>query len=290
MISPLRVTIAALLGSLAAPAAAAPALWTVRDTDTTVYLFGTVHALPSGVQWFDGPVRQAFERSDTLVLEMVAPKNEADVAPVLMSLGFADGQPPLADRVGAEQRARLTTAVRESGVPAATLNAMETWLATVTLSASQLTRLGLDPKQGVERQLTVKAQSLGKKVHGLESMAEQMGFFDGLPEADQRAYLTATLKQWPDMKARMGDLVGRWVAGDVEALGSELNESLRETPKLSKLLLADRNARWADWIRTRMAQPGTLFVAVGAGHLTGPDSVQAMLAKQGLKAERVAQP
>jgi uncharacterized protein YbaP (TraB family) len=117
-----------------------------------------------------------------------------------------------------------------------------------------------------------------------------MGFFDGLPEADQRAYLTATLKQWPDMKARMGDLVGRWVAGDVEALGSELNESLRETPKLSKLLLADRNARWADWIRTRMAQPGTLFVAVGAGHLTGPDSVQAMLAKQGLKAERVAQP
>lgn len=283
----LRYVAAALIAATAHAAFAAPALWAVKDADTTVYLFGTMHALPSNVQWYDGAVKQAFEKSDTLVLEMVAPKNEADVAPILMSLGFAQGQPPLAERVAATERPRLDTAVKESGLPPTTLNLMETWLATVTLSAGQLNRLGLDPKQGVEKQLTAKAQASGKTVRGLETMAEQLGYFDRLPEADQRAYLSATLKQWPEMKARLGQLVTQWAAGDVDALGTELNESLRETPKLAKLLITDRNAHWADWIKARMDQPGTVFVAVGAGHLTGPDSVQTMLARHGLKAERV---
>ncbi|RZL56533.1 MAG: TraB/GumN family protein, partial [Sphingomonas sp.] len=55
----------------------------------------------------------------------------------------------------------------------------------------------------------------------------------------------------------------------------------REVPR------TDRNARWATWIKQRMARPGTVFIAVGAGHLAGPESVQAQLAKLGVKAERV---
>ena len=38
-----------------------------------------------------------------------------------------------------------------------------------------------------------------------------------------------------------------------------------------------------------MARPGTVFIAVGAGHLAGPDSVQAALAAHGLRATRVPQ-
>lgn len=284
----LAKSLAALLFAAFAPAAqAAPALWAVKDADTTIYLFGTIHALPNGAQWLEGPVRQAFEKSDTLVLETVTPKDENELAPVVMSLGFGAGQPPLAERVAASERPQLAAAAKEAGVPVAALNAMETWLATVTLSAQQLTRLGLDRKLGVEKQLTARAQASGKTVTGLETVAEQMGFLDTLPEADQRAYLSATLKQWPEMKTRIGELISRWTAGDVEGLGSEMNEAMRETPKLAKVLLTDRNARWADWIAKRMAKPGTVFLAVGAGHLAGGDSVQAMLAKRGLKAERL---
>ena len=284
----IRRSIVALSLALVAPAAeAAPALWKVADADTTIYLFGTVHALPPGTTWYQGPVRQAFEKADTLVLEMVAPKNEADLGPVLMALGFSDGQPPLAERVAAPERPRLATAVREAGLPAAALNAMETWLATMMLTLQQLKNFGLDPKLGVERQLTAKAEAGRKRIVGLETVTEQMGFFDTLPEADQRAYLSATLKQWPEMKAKIRDLVGRWTAGDDAALGEEFNKSMKETPRLAKVLLADRNERWAGWIKTRLAQPGTVFVAVGAGHLAGGESVQVSLARHGLKPERV---
>ena len=36
-----------------------PALWKVADEDTTIYLFGTVHALPKDVEWFRGPIAEA---------------------------------------------------------------------------------------------------------------------------------------------------------------------------------------------------------------------------------------
>jgi uncharacterized protein YbaP (TraB family) len=78
-----------------------------------------------------------------------------------------------------------------------------------------------------------------------------------------------------------------WASGDTDRLAAQLNEDLRTTPRLAQLLLTDRNARWADWIAARLDKPGTVFVAVGAGHLAGSDSVQAMLAKKGLRAERV---
>jgi len=282
-----RPSLVALL-LVAAPAAqAAPALWKVSDSDTTLYLFGSVHALPAGTPWFTGPVKTAFEKADTLVLEMVAPKSEGEFAPSLMAMGFSDGQPPLAERVAPPDRPRLAAALRDASLPAAALNAMETWLATLMLSMQQFKRFGLDPKLGVERQLTTKAEAAKKRIVGLETAAEQMGYFDALPEADQRAFLSATLKQWPEMKAKVGDLVGKWTAGDDAAIGAEFTASMKETPRLSKVLLADRNARWADWIKARMAQPGTVFVAVGAGHLAGADSVQAKLARHGLKSERV---
>src|SRR5687768_220116 len=140
-----RLLVALSLVLTPAAAQAAPALWRVSDADTTIYLFGTVHALPRGTTWYDGAVRRAFEASDTLVLEMIAPKNEADLGPTLMALGFSTGQPPLTERVAPPERSRLAGVLREAGVPAAALNAMETWLATLTLSLQQLKSFGLDP-------------------------------------------------------------------------------------------------------------------------------------------------
>ena len=282
-----RPSLAALLLAAAPAAQAAPALWKVSDADTTIYLFGSIHALPGGTPWYSGPVKTAFEKSDTLVLEMVMPKSESDFAPSLMAMGFSDGQPPLAERVAATERPRLAAALRAASLPATALNAMETWLATLMLSMQQFKSFGLDPRNGVERQLTTKAEAARKRIVGLETAAEQMGYFDALPEADQRAFLSATLKQWPEMKPKIGQLIGKWTAGDEAAIGEEFNSSMKETPRLAKVLLADRNARWADWIKARMAQPGTVFVAVGAGHLSGTDSVQAKLARHGLTSERV---
>ena len=82
-------------------------------------------------------------------------------------------------------------------------------------------------------------------------------------------------------------MVAAWWAGDVQKIAVTFDNEMRLSPELSDALLTRRNARWAAWVRARMAQPGTVFMAVGAGHLAGRDAVQAMLGAKGLKVVRV---
>ena len=75
-----------------------PALWVVKDEDTTVYLFGTVHVLRPDIDWFDGPVRAAYDASSELMLEMVEPEGPAAQAAVTKIVVDPDG-PPLTQEV-----------------------------------------------------------------------------------------------------------------------------------------------------------------------------------------------
>ena len=61
-----------------------------------------------------------------------------------------------------------------------------------------------------------------------------------------------------------------------------------KTPALYKLLISDRNKAWAEWIDSRLDKPGKVFMAVGAGHLAGRDSVQRYLKDKGIASSRVA--
>jgi uncharacterized protein YbaP (TraB family) len=51
-------------------------------------------------------------------------------------------------------------------------------------------------------------------------------------------------------------------------------------------LLKNRNENWAGQIETMLRGSGTHFIAVGAGHLVGPDSVQERLKLRGIQATR----
>jgi uncharacterized protein YbaP (TraB family) len=53
------------------------------------------------------------------------------------------------------------------------------------------------------------------------------------------------------------------------------------------VLITDRNVAWAKWVKARLDKPGTVFVAVGAGHLAGTGSVQDQLATAGVVSKRV---
>jgi uncharacterized protein len=92
------------------------------------------------------------------------------------------------------------------------------------------------------------------------------------------------------MGPQLKEMLANWNKGDVDALATMMNAGTEQTPELYKMIFSDRNATWAEWIAKRMEQPGTVFLAVGAGHLAGKDSVQDMLAKTGMKAEKVAAP
>lgn len=273
----------------AAPATtdADPALWVVKDADTTVYLFGTVHVLKPGLSWFDEAVKKAFDKSDALVLEMVMP-DPAAMQALVMQKGMDASGTPLSQKIPEARRDAYAKAVAELGAPAAVMDRLKPWLAATEFSIAPLGKLGYSPANGPEMVLTAAARAANKPIIGLETPEQQFGYLDGLSETAQIAFLDSALDDMPKLGEQMGKMVADWSKGDPDALAGILNEDLDGQPELKKTLLTDRNARWATWIHERMKQPGTVFVAVGAGHLAGRGSVQDDLARTyHLKAVRV---
>jgi uncharacterized protein YbaP (TraB family) len=255
-----------------------PALWVVKDEDTTIYLFGTVHVLEPGTRWFDDGIRTAFDASDEVVLEIARP-DPAAIAALTAQLGTRGG-PPFAPEVD--------DAAQKLGMARGEIDKMEPWLAALTLSQRAAVKAGYGSDDGVEAALSSAAESAGKPVKALESARGQLMLFDNLSGAAQSAMLDATVRDLPQAGARLERFVKAWGAGDAESVGAEMNRIAETSPEVAEALVARRNARWADWVAARMAQPGTVFVAVGAGHLAGKGSVQALLSEKGLKVERVA--
>lgn len=264
-----------------------PALWVVKDADTTIYLFGTVHVLKPGLSWFDEAVKSAFDKSDELVLEMVQP-DPAEMQAILLKTGIDMNARPLTERLPADKREAYGKVMADVGLPPAMFEKFDPWLVSTMMVMTALPKLGYDPTSGAEGTLTAAAKAANKPVIGLETAAQQLGYFDGLPDPIQIKYLVSAIDDFPKLGETMDKMVASWSAGDPEALARTLNEEMQETPEIAKVLLTERNARWAEWIEQRMAKPGTVFLAVGAGHLAGGDSVQAQLAKKKLTATRVA--
>lgn len=272
-----------------AAAATGPALWELKDEDTTIYLFGTVHMLKPGMDWFKGDIRAAFDRSDELVLEVVEP-DPGVMAALVGKLAVNTGGPPISSLLSPEEKARYLKALAENNLPAAAMDRLKPWMVAISLSVAPLARLGYDPASGVEKILEKTAREAGKPVSGLETTEQQLGFFDSLPQKVQIDYLNTTVAELPKIESEFDKMLLSWSQGKPEALADQLNESLTVAPEMAQRLLFDRNATWAGWIARRMEQPGTLFIAVGAGHLAGERSVIDLLNKRHFTVKRVPAP
>ena len=284
--------IAALASCATAPPAASatgrPALWQVSDRDTTIYLFGTIHLLPKNYPWRTPTFDKAVTGSQTLVVEtIVDTASPQSLTGELARLGFRAGLPPLANRVAPQKRAMLETAIAKTGIPRSAYDRMETWAAAFMLLGTQFKDLGLTGEAGVEAVLRTAFLQAGKPVDQLETNSEQLGMFDTLPESAQRALLEGAIDSPTEMRSQFQEMLGAWARGDVAAIGASFNEDLSGSPELREALLRRRNVNWARWIERRMATPGSVFVAVGAGHLAGADSVVAMLQKDGYRVRRI---
>jgi uncharacterized protein YbaP (TraB family) len=264
-----------------------PAMWKVADADTTLYLFGTIHLLPKGQGWRTPAMDSALAGSDELVLEVANIDDMMAAAQAMAKLGFSPGLPPIAERVPEGKRAAMRSMIAESGYPEAVFDRLETWAAALSLMGVTFKRLGLDPSLGVEKQIGAPFRASGKTVTGLETVEQQLGYFDTLSEGAQRALLLSVVEDSADTRAQFRKMLEAWASGDLKGIARTFDDETQMSPELKAALMSRRNAAWADWLAKRMDRPGTAFVAVGAGHLVGEDSVQAMLKKKGIRAKRV---
>jgi hypothetical protein len=264
-----------------------PALWKVADADTTIYLFGTIHLLPEGQKWRTPLFERAIAASDELVVEVLAGDDPAKSTQTMIKLGVSPGLPPILDRIPTDKREVFAKIIAESGVPMAMLDRLETWVAAMMLTGAAFKQLGLDPELGVEKSLEGVWQDSARPMSGLETVEQQLSYLDTLSESAQRSFLLGALEDPIEARKQFDAMLQSWSTGDVKGIARTFDTELKQSPELRQALIDRRNANWAEWIDKRLDQPGTVMIAVGAGHLAGSGSVQEILKARGIKASRI---
>jgi uncharacterized protein YbaP (TraB family) len=261
-----------------------PALWVVRDADSVLYLFGTMHLLRPTTAWGSDRIDRAFASASQLILEVAAPADQGVLMPLIRQHGLSPDR-PLTDLLTAEEWSALDGVVRTIGSSADNMAQMRPWLAGVTVQSASVLRAGYAPESGVEPILKARAGARGMAVSGFESPDEQIRMLAGFPEEGQVAFLRRALETFDSAPTDVDLMVEAWAVGDVDALRAVAVDPLRATPLLYDALLVRRNTRWADQIEALLEGSGTVFIAVGAMHLAGDDSVQAILGRRGVPVE-----
>jgi uncharacterized protein YbaP (TraB family) len=271
---------------------AVPAMWQVKGVHGTVYLLGTVHMMRPEVHWKTAKIKDAFKSSDVLYLEIadIDPDSVQKMAPTMMQLGV-DMEHPLSTKISKEDIDLLDAAVKKMGVPGeSALEPMKPWLVYVTLSVMPMLQSGYDPTAGIDQALLADAKAQSKPVKGFETAEQQLHYLADFPEDQQVTMLHQELIDLPRSTAETDDIVSAWTHGNVEKLASMDNDEMKtKYPALYEKLLVKRNQSFADTLTALLKDPatGTVFVGIGAGHLTGPDSVIKMLGARGFTGSRV---
>ena len=238
-----------------------PAIWVVNDDDTVIFLFGTFHALDGKSDWFNDEVQTAFASADELVLETVIPgrrdrpANELPAVQSMRSLSIA---------------------------PSAS------FLASTRVAAAAGRIQGMRVAHGADSILRDAAEAVGKPIDGLESFDQQLGMMATLPGPAAAASAAAVNPAaMSALAAVMGRMQTAWNQGQQGVLVAMLDQMRRTSPQSYEAMFTRRNSNWASWIAERLQRPGTVFVAVGAAHLAGPDCVQAKLSRIGVRSARI---
>jgi len=272
-----------LLAFVAAAAHAdGAAVWSMKGEHNTVYLAGSVHALPREHAGFSPQLERAYRAADLIVMEV----DLDDLDPLegmdyIASHGTLPPAQTLADVIGAKRYASLTHLARSLDLPEAAIERLEPWAAAMVLTQLALVKSGFDPQLGIDMQITARAAADGKRIDGLESVVDQLGIFDARSLREQSKFLAEAVDDVPKMHGDLERLIRAWRAGDLHALEREFRKERAQAPQLYDDLLGARNRKWLPHIEALLTEPRDCLVVVGTLHFVGKDGLLELLKRAG---------
>ncbi len=294
MMSFCRITAVALLGccifelpDAVAEEAGKTSIWRVtpKDGGGTVFLAGSIHMLSEEDHPLPGLFEQAYRASDELVLEIASGDDpEAESKAIRRGMYGKGGR--INDDLTPETYRKLRKFLTDTGLPAGAMDGFRPWMAAMTLSMTEMMKLGARPDLGVDNYFESKAVMDVKPVRGLETVDFQIGIFADLEKAMQEEMLLSTLREMATIEEDFPKMVEAWRSGDEEALGAIILDSMKTFPELRKDVLDRRNQRWVKQISAFIKEDKTFMVVVGAGHMVGKRGLLRLFERKGFRVER----
>ena len=286
----LKSLLAAIL-LLCAPAFAqghGPALWKISGAETSIYIFGSVHALKPGTVWLSEDLHRKISSATAVYMEVSAEEQQPEVlVRLIRRYGLLPQGDSLEKHLPDSVYAKLAAALGQLGMPEAAYDRLKPWTADMVYTASKFDQAGYSRTAGVEATIIGLAKAGHVPVEGLETAEFQIALLSSLTEPEVVEMLKDDLADKDQIPSVMSRLTQSWSSGDVNDLATFFAKDTGADPELRRKMFTDRNASWVVKIRAIMEKPGNYVIVVGAGHLVGPESLIALLQKAGVPVERV---
>lgn len=275
--------VAVIWCALSSAASAKPAMWVVRDADSEIYLFGTVHMLDADAGWRTPLFDDIYARAGTVWVETAVDRAEAKT---LMGRYGADPERRLSEKLSPRLMKRLAPLLEKRRIPLASADSLRPWAAAMILSVQPARAGGYSLENGPDMVITRAATKAAKPLRTFETMEDQFRMLAGLPEEAEVAYLASVIDDQVHPPA--GSLEKVWADGDLDGLARRMVDDMRRgNPSLYEALLKRRNEAWARTLTVEMRGNGVQLVNVGALHMVGKHGLPALMRSRGFAVERV---
>jgi len=280
----LRLLLALILIFAASGVGAETSVWVVKSTTSTVYLAGSCHVLRSSDHPLPAEFFSAYVDSRKVVLEA----SIADMAKpeylgkLLLAATYNDGT-TLKQHLSPQAYLKAEAFCKERSYPIEQYQSFRPWMFAMTLTMSEMARIGADANNGVDYFFNEKAQKDQKMLESLETVDQQIGFLTMMDTIMVNDQIIETIDELTQINTLGPEILNAWKKGDeakIEALN--LNE-LKNYPKLYQALIVDRNRKWISNIEGYLGGSENTMVIVGVAHLVGNNSVINLLRKRGYK-------
>jgi uncharacterized protein YbaP (TraB family) len=271
-----------VLAAQAAHARGETSVWTMKGERNTVYLAGSVHALPKGDASFPEQLERVYQAADVIVLEVdLEDMNPLDAVKFITTNGTLPADQTLEDVIGAESYPRISKLAASLEIPEMVIAKLEPWAAALVLTQFALSKTGFEANLGIDMQITERAKADGKPVEGLETVVDQLTVFDARTFEEQTRFLLDSADDAPNLNEDLQKLIAAWRAGDLRALEKEFLKERAKSPQLYDALLGVRNRQWLPKIEALLKEERDYLVVVGALHFVGRDGLLALLKQAG---------
>ena len=273
--------------------------WKISDSNSSVYLMGSVHFADKSFYPLDTAITNAFDASEELAVEL----DMTDTAVVQQialqtdKLGKLEEGKSLAQILPKELLSSFDSLCNSWYIPPEALYGYKPWATAMTVASIAVMRRGYDPRWGIDFFFLGRAQEQQKKILALETVEDQVNALtgEGVPDSIGIYYLKSTLEEMQMMDSSITLMMESWKKGDVSLfqtamyLGEDAEcaeDSLMEA-EIEERVYISRNRSMADSIASFLSADRKVFIVVGAAHMTGKgDNVLKLLRDKGFTVEQ----
>jgi uncharacterized protein YbaP (TraB family) len=263
-------------------------LWRITKDGRASYLYGTIHV--GKLEWVaPGPtIRGALDNAGVLALELDV-SDPATLRKLQLALAPKTWDPPVAPAL----RRELAQQTAKACLPPGALDDQKPAAQAVTLAVLEARWEGLDAAYAQELVLGQIAQSRAVPIVALESVDEQVSALLPASAAETGQFIESALAQIGSGAARRATrrLAQAWAEGRLDELANyeQWCECVKseDDRRLLRRLNDERNPALASRIDRVHGRGRSVFVGVGALHMTGPQALPQLLRQRGFDVERV---